>query len=191
MNAHISTSMAIQQAVKASPGITLRQIAAALGIAPRAKITSISARLSQLVEFGKLRRDEDGRRHNPARYWPTPTTCVDLRELRRKPGDPVQRKIAGQRARRQAKAAAAPASPKARKPAPASYIRVANPPPPPKIHYAGNRTETVEQFQARGGRVQVLGPHDSGNPLRFDHSHAGTPLLRRRGAVHPRRHGAP
>jgi hypothetical protein len=39
--------------------------------------------------------------------------------------------------------------------------------------------ETVTEFKARGGVVQVLGPYDSGNPLRFDHSRTEVPPLRR------------
>lgn len=176
-----SVSMAIQKAVLANPGITLREIAAALGIGPRAKLTSISARLTQLCELNKLRRDVIGSRHHPSRFWPTDITAVDLRELRRKPGDPVQRKIAGQRARRQAKAATVAASQKAHKPSPRSQVRIVDPPRPPKLPHNGTQPETVEQFLARGGQIQRLSFGQCNNDLRFDHS--GTTTFEQRRPV--------
>lgn len=46
--------------------------------------------------------------------------------------------------------------------------------------------ESVDAFRARGGVIHVCAPHESGNPLRFDHSNTAVPTGRRRPVVRAR-----
>ncbi len=188
-------SQAMQAAVAAKPGITMRHIAEAIGRTDRATTTVMSARLTQLCKIGKLRSEhiqEPGRAR--LRYFPTDTTGTDRRTLDHLPGPKAGSSAERKKAQRAAKRAEAPtaapayASAKATKPSPASHIRVAalsRPPAPPP-----GRAQTVEQFLAQGGKIQRLGPYDTSNPLRYDHSHHDTHTGRRRGAACHRKAGA-
>lgn len=183
---------AIISAVIAKPGSTMREVAKAIGLGERDDVTSVSAQLSQLCIRGKLRRDNPRNpRVNAPHYWPTETATVDLRKVARTPAQIAQhaeacvKREAAKRAQREREALtkipAVAASPKAHKPAPASRVRIVDPPRPPKAQYSGTAPETVAEFLARGGQIQRLAFGQCNNDLRFDHS--GTTTFEQRRPV--------
>lgn len=52
---------------------------------------------------------------------------------------------------------------------------------------ASARAQSVDDFLANGGRIEYLGPHESGTPLRFDHSDNKVAIGRRRAVSHHRK----
>ena len=187
----MSRAKAIINALIASPGMTMREVAVAIGHDPAN--TAVSAQLSQLAKHGKLRRDASGIGRG-GRYWPTALANVDRRS---DPGRARKRSTAAKfaagtraasrpietraAARQRAKAENAQAKPHP-KPAP-RFIQ----PPPPKSTRHGNGVETVAQFIARGGTVQRLHAHASSHPLKCMHDdHA----QHRTGRVNRRKAGA-
>lgn len=156
----------ICEAVIASPGITQRELASVVDAEPSRVATAVV----WLLRNGKLRQDGTP---NPAvrKLHPTAETMVDRR----------QQRIRGERKPRRepkAKPAARPGATAARI-VQARDARVLPPPP------AG--AQSVEEFLAKGGAVQRLGPYESGNPLRFDHSRTDVPAARRRPTVRARK----
>jgi hypothetical protein len=172
----------IELAVIARPGMSSAEIVAAVNADMTRDITRVCALLQQSCNRGKLSRTGSPRHW---RYFPTAITGQDQRKARNKPDAASKRKRDATREARAAKKAGAPKPlaerQKPPKPTAASQIQVVIPPRPKASHHAGG-TETVADFLARGGQIHRLGPHDSGNPLRFDHSRAEAPA-RRRGAV--------
>lgn len=157
-------------------------------------VNLVCIQLSNLLEAGKVRRTGQPMHY---RYWPTKLSQLDLRSHDRN-GNPKPRK---RPAKAPAKISRKPssttkrtpdvqatpkaaqverdASPMASKPKPASQVQVVD-----RTRKAAQRTngvhrETVEQFLARGGRIQRVGPNDAAQPLRFDHSQAQVPPKRR------------
>ncbi|MBS0218113.1 MAG: hypothetical protein JSR63_07985 [Proteobacteria bacterium] len=55
---------------------------------------------------------------------------------------------------------------------------------------ANDEPETVEAFQARGGKIEQLAPHASATPLRFDYSKLHSQTNRRARGNRPRSHAA-
>ena len=89
--------------------------------------------------------------------------------------------------RRAAKAHEPPA-PKPRKPSRSQQFVLGT--AQPLITAAKPRTAplpSVAEFVAKGGCIQQLGPHDTSNPLRFDHSRTALPIGRRRASVRARK----
>lgn len=136
---------------------TLAQIVAAAepGGEYRRYSKVVSVQLSGLVNDGKLNRIGTLRAYT---YLPTATTLVDGRVARRKvkpqpPRKPIKPKPA-------ARKAAPVRERKPPRPVPeARRFLVARPTPRP----AGQR-ETVEEFEARGGRIQKLKHGESSGP---------------------------
>lgn len=189
----MSLSGDLQAAIVATPGLTLREVAGAVGLTTRGRITTIAALLSQLCKAGKLRKDSllaVGATAHP-RYWPTDLTGQDLRVPRagaRKAAAP--KPAPAPRVRAPDKPAHVPRNPRYAKPTATQQFQVVAPPRQPRP--AGARAaETVAEFIARGGQVQQLPPHATSHPLRFDHADPAIPPGRRRASVHHRRLGAP
>lgn len=177
---------AIQQAILASPGLTLREVATAVGMSSRGNVGTVSALLSQLCQKGKLSRDSAmDTRIGVSRFWPTATTGIDQRrKAETKATRAAEKRESRARVATPKTNATAPIARKQAKPTAAQQF-VINSPKPPRMPRRGecDKPETVEEFQARGGIVQQLKPHDSGNPLRFDHSANDVPTARRRPVV--------
>lgn len=143
---------------------------------------TVSAQLSQQFARRKLRRTGQAMAY---RWWPTKLSQVDLRSHTRD-GKP---KVAKPPTKPAAKRKPAPArkvaqvvryaSPMATKPKPASQVQVVDRTRKAAPRPNGVHPETVEQFLARGGRIQRVGPNDAAQPLRFDHSQAQVPPKRR------------
>ena len=186
----------IQKVVLQTPGVTVREVAKALGLDDsRADRTRISALLTQCWQRGKLERaqDPDGK----MRYTPTATTCVDGRNKRCSDSTTAERQRVVDQRRRAAKQQkreqkmASYSSPQARPPLPASHITVAEPPRPTSPPKPAGGVESVAEFRARGGVVQTLPPgYCAASTLRFEHERA-EPIARRRGSIHQRKAGAP
>lgn len=65
-----------------------------------------------------------------------------------------------------------------RKPTAAQNVSITPPatrPAPP-----ARRTQTLDEWLAAGGQIEVIPPHHSAIGLRFDHSHTQTPIGKRR-----------
>lgn len=183
----MSQRKAMIAAVVEAPGIDMHGIASILGISGRNEVKSLATQLSRLCQIKKLRKDSVlmGNVSRP-RYWPTDTSSRDMRS------DPNRAHRRSAAAKVGAANRAAGTKPETRatlraqiradcKPAakPAKRDRIIQQPRMTiKRPVAG--AQTVEEFQARGGRVQVLAPHEASNPLRFDHSQAQVPMASRR-----------
>jgi hypothetical protein len=143
------------------PGLTLREIAAALGFGPRARVPALCAQLSIDVRKGVLQHDNASYNR---RYSPTEHTAAALARQR---GGVHGNRHAAKPHRLPAKRYA---SPFAHAPKPASKIVIGKAAPKPiapplkRARPAGAR-ETVEEFIARGGKVQVLPNGASAEPL--------------------------
>lgn len=205
----MSIRAALQDYIKANPGRPLRDIVAGIGLTDRARITTASAQLCQLVAKGKLRAEL---RHGACRgalYHPTPTTGV----TRRRPPAPPEVAAARKREYALLKAAKARAQRAAKRKLTeaqrAAFYKgvepkAPTPPTPPtrvqititrkpmaasKTRFAPNaEPETVAQWMARTGQQpERLPPHACGKPvLRFDHSDNTVPTGRRRPALRVR-----
>ncbi len=169
----------IQRAVLDKPGLTMRQVAEAIGRGDRAGVQGVSAQLSQLCKVGKLRKDSVYALTGVPRYWPTDDTLNDLRATRytaiRKPPRPVAAKPAPTRRqvaqviRASIKATTPPAPKPAPKPTQQQQPRCLRP-----LRYQrampNGEPETVEQYQARGGVIERLPPSATSTPLRFSYN---------------------
>lgn len=162
----MSRAQAIIEAVVKNPGLTTREVGDALGLHWASAVNVVCSQLLQLVQAGKLRREGSFKNY---RYYPTKLSLVDKRF------GPRQGRDAAPKRRRPALKAATGAakryaSPLAREPKPASKIAIGvhapKPPPPPRAaaHPAG-AFETVDEFLARGGKVQRLPNGASAHPL--------------------------
>jgi hypothetical protein len=175
---------ALQSYVRDHPGTQLREITDGLGITDRAGITNAGAQLYQLVKKALLRQQAVPGRQRGVRYYPTALTLTSqrliytaeevaanaaARELRKQQRRKAKRRLTA--AQQQAFYATAPTPP------PAVRACVEALPPPPTAPRPAGKVETVEEFLARNGRIQVLDPHATSTPLRFDHSQ-GSPLNR-------------
>lgn len=173
----MSTRQRMIAAVIAKPGITLSEIAIAIGKTDRKERTGLSAQLSQLCQKKKLRKDTVLNGSPGAiRYWPTATSAIDGRSARKRPAMPeatttAAAKTAAPRQSDKAKRAGY-ASPKAMPQKPASQVRIVDPPRERAPAAPAGDRETVEEFQARGGRIEILHPHacSPNSILRFDHA---------------------
>jgi type IV secretory pathway VirB10-like protein len=144
MNIQSRAQRLLQFLVTHPGGVSVRQLRD--GVAPAASIAHISAQVCQMVAAGKVRRTGQAMHY---RFWPTSLSMLDLRSHDRA-GKP----------RRQAK----PQPKKPKKPAPPLRIAARPSPPPPNIN--GAAPETVEQFLARGGRIQYCAPGESSQTRR-------------------------
>lgn len=170
---------AIELAVIARPGMSSAEIVAAVNADMGRDITRICALLQQSCNRGKLSRTGSPRHW---RYFPTAITAQDQRKARNKPDAASKRKRDATREARAAKKAGAPKPlPERRqppKPTAAQQVQVVAPPRPKASHHAGG-TETVAEFEARGGQIQRLPFGHCNNDLRFDHSGNTVHALRR------------
>lgn len=174
----MSTRQAMLAAVIATPGITLSQIAVAIGKTERKERMGLSAQLSQLCKKKKLRKDKlTNGSPGAVRYWPTETSAIDGRTAKKSAAKP-QRKAATSAAQPAAPRLsdtakrAGYASAKAMPPKPASQVRIVDPPREAVPAMPAGARESVAEFMARGGRVEILKPHacSPNSILRFDHS---------------------
>lgn len=179
----MSMTHAIEMAVKARPGMSLREIGAAVGATDARALSRVSALLHQSCERRKLRADGPPRRRE---YHPTAITGVDQRHAKRRPDSRAERRKAKRAEVAARKAAQKPARPAEPQPAPPPF-RINRLPAPPTKFGANAAPETVAQFQARGGLIDRLPPHASSHPLRFDHSDTTVPTGRRRPVVRARK----
>lgn len=189
----MNTRAALQAAIVATPGMTLREVAAAVGQTSRQNVTGIAAQLSQLCKIGKLRKDSILVAGAQPRYWPTQDTGKDLRAARAKPPPAAPRaRDSNQKQNSPHFARPAHVLRTARpKPTAAQQFRIHPRTPPRTPRPSGARhPETVDEFIARGGKVQRLDPHAASKPLRFDHRNPCTPIGRRRAVVVHRKPGA-
>ncbi len=179
----MSSRQAIMRVVLKRPGLQLREIAKALGFDDRAKIAALSVQLTYLAKDKRVRHDGAVRGR---KYFPTPKTqaAIDVTQAAKKPAPrPVTPAPAKQYA-----------SPLARKPKAESKIRIGTPKPtaaqqfqvvpkkPDVTAAAPPRTtrETVEEFQARGGRIEHLSNGASAEPLRIARADIDAANWRRR-----------
>lgn len=176
----------LQRFVLANPGLKLRAIAAGIGLTKREEITNASAQLSQLVKRKRLRVEKPIGDYHGHCFFPTETTAQALPKLTPEEAAERERKRAERKATQRREQRQQRRLTKAQKQAfyakaPVLPVRAtgghAPLPPPPRCARPADRVETVEEFQARGGRIQQLGPFETSTPLRFDHSH-GTALKR-------------
>lgn len=152
----------VAMAVIAKPGIAQRELATTLKTEPSLVATAVR----WLLLKGKLRDDSPSDPRTRTLY-PTETTLLDGRS------NPTPRTRKPRR------------PPAAAKPKPAPTLRVVAP-RPVRAAVRSDGQETVADFLARGGQIERLGAHQSGNPLRFDHSATEDPASRRRPVVRAR-----
>lgn len=179
----MSISQDIQRAVLEKPGLTMRQVAEAIGRGDRAGVQGVSAQICHLCKKGKLRKDSVHALTGVPRYWPTDDTLTDLRETRytklrprAQPAAPAKpapaRRQVVQVARKHIAATPKPAP----KPTAQQQPKVTRHPLlRPMLRPASNANadaETVDAFLARGGIVERLPPSATSTPLRFDYSEA-------------------
>ena len=172
----MNRSQAILHAVHKRPGLSPRQIAAAIGEDWHLVACQMSAQLHQLCVAKKLRRTGKPRAFL---YYPTDDTLRDLRTGKRMVVKPTKAKPARK------KPAAKPAAPKkpraAVKPTAAQQVQVvAKPLAPPASTPKATPFETVEQFLARGGRIQRLPDGASATPLHITRADIDDANWRRR-----------
>lgn len=174
----MTRARAIVEALIARPGMTLREVAAAIG--EQSRSTAVSAQLSQLAKVGKVRRDSSITTSG-GRYWPTDISRQDLRSSYSRTGKRPDR-MAKARAERAAKTVRAPvrtvptpSQPKAAtRPETLPRLLPARPKPAPLPDVS------VQDFLRKGGRIEYLSPHECSQPLRFDHSQTHVPIGKRR-----------
>lgn len=162
----MSRAACIAAFVAANPGSSHADICQGIGIESLGERNSVSATIATMLKGGRLRHDGRPARSG-RRYFPTDTTLVDRR-----------RKADGTLSRRQQQAATAiarvarRAAAKPPKPTPAADMTIVRKPEPPMKAPATVAPQTVDEFIAAGGRIQVLPPHACGpsSILRFDHS---------------------
>lgn len=143
----MSRALAMVRAVAKNPGLTPRQIGDALGLHWASAVNVVCSQLLQLERAGKLRREGQPKAY---RYFPTDISLVDKRFGKRTATADAPK-------RRRRPVLKVPAKRVVPKPASRIGLVPAKPVPPPmrSAHPAGPR-ETVEEFLARGGRVQRL-----------------------------------
>lgn len=132
------------------------------------KRSIVSAQLGQLVELGKLKRR--GARL-AFEYHATKTTLLDLRKVNAN-GKPRNKT----RMRAEARIPTRPKRLPAPKPAPKPQatprahqkMTIGRPASPAPVAAARVDRETVEQFLARGGRIQYLKPGESSETIALD-----------------------
>ena len=179
----MSTRQDAIAAVTAAPGCTLREVAAALGLTTRAEYTSLSAQMSQLCRAGKLRKDSvlNGGSPGSLRYWPMPSTTIARIDIRKQPKPPAPAPAAKPAPMRSAaEKRGSYTSRHANVPKPSMHVRIIAPPRPKAAAHPAGKHETVEEFRARGGRIETVPSHASSHPLRYDHSNTKTPVTKRR-----------
>lgn len=135
---------------------TLSQIHDACGDDGR---NNTAATLSQMVAAGKLRRTGG---YGNRVFHRTPLTGKDLRGTGRQQAEAAARVMKPPPAR--ASTSTAPAEPRALR-------RDCAPRAVPQTAPSTARAETIEQFLARGGRIQRLPTFASANPLAITHDH--------------------
>lgn len=177
----MSISQDIQRAVLEKPGLTMRQVAEAIGRGDRAGVQGVSAQICQLCQKGKLRKDSVYAMTGVPRYWPTAATLADLRALRytklrkrTQPAAPARtapaRRQVAQVVRKPVDAAPKPVpKPTAQQQPKVLRAPLLRPRPAPN---ANAEAETVDAFLARGGTVERMPPSATSNPLRFDYPEA-------------------
>lgn len=187
----------LQRFVLANPGLKLRPIAAGIGLTKREEITNASAQLSQLVKRGRLRVEKPIGDYHGHCFFPTETTAQAVprltpEEAAERESQRSERKANQRREQRRQRQLSAAQQQAFYAKAPVLPVRTtgghAPLPPPPRCARPAAKVETVEEFQARGGRIQQLGPFDTSTPLRFDHSNGSAlnrPVRRTRVAVAP------
>lgn len=171
----MSVRQDIQRAILDKPGLTMRQVAEAIGRGDRAGVQGVSAQLSQLCKVGKLRKDSVYALTGVPRYWPTDSTLTDGRETRytaiRKPARPVATKPAPAR-KQVAQVIRAPIK-AAPKPAPKPTLQQQPRCLRPLRHQRAmpnGQAETIPEFEARGGVIERLPPSATSTPLRFSYN---------------------
>ena len=182
-------AQAIMQTLREFPGLTAREVFHALPAEIGGSLSKIGSQLTAMCESGHLRREKPLGLH-AYRYH------VTGKPLRQSPTQRAAGKNAARTRRRAAKRLsddqkrANYTSAKANPPKPASSIRIVDPPRPKATANPASTTETVAEFQARGGIVQTLEPHacSAANTLRFDHSNTRIPTGKRRPNVRARPH---
>lgn len=185
----MSTMQDIQHAILASPGMTLRETAVAIGKTGRGDVTCVSALMSQLCKKQKLRRDSAmDVRVGTSRFWPTPLTGVDgRRKTETKASKAAQKRDAREgTAIRPRQSLPVQARKGYAKPTAAQQFAI-NPRHPPRPIGAARNAQTVDEFVKAGGVIQKLHPHASSNPLQFAH---GDISHNRQGHVQRRKGGA-
>ena len=175
----------LEMAVKARPGLTPRE--AAQAVDHLADVPRVSALLGQSFQRGKLTRVQEGKAF---RYYANAKTGMDQRN-----GGRAAAPKPAPKPRPAAKPATTPATTRTErapppKPTAAQQFRVVDPPRPKQPANPAGRVETYEEFLARGGKPQVLPPHHSGDPLRFDHHDTTVPIGRRRPVVRAHPHAS-
>lgn len=161
---HNGRSDRVRKYLVKHPGPGLRQLIDA--VEPGCARNNMAATVSTLVKRGKARTE--GRR-GATRYYPTPTTLVDERAAANA-ATGVKRRKPRRRTRVTETPSRAASRPLAAKPAaraPLPRLMRTDPQLAPRKGAAG---ETVDQYLARGGRIDVLPRGAVSCPLRYDHS---------------------
>lgn len=176
----------IVKAVVHQPGLTMRQVAQAIGRSDRAGVQGVGAQISQLCKAGKLRKDSVYALTGVPRYWPTKTSLLDMRQAVNRTPAPTKAASTSTPAKRVARVVRKPLpAPPPPKPAPMPRMIAKRPKPAPTP--PPGTPETLEQFIARGGTIERLPPYAcSQQLLRYDHSNTEVPIARRRPALRTR-----
>lgn len=142
--------------------------AAVLKRAEKNKRSLVSAQLGQLVESGKLKRRGARLAYE---YTATKTTLLDLRKVHAngKPRNKTRMRAAAALLPRPKRAPAPKPAPKPQAiPQAHQKMTIVKPAAPSPAAPARLPPETVEQFVARGGRIQYLKPGDSSETIAMD-----------------------
>ena len=134
MSSHALTGMAqaIRVAVIAHPGITSVQLCDAVGAMTESDRKTCRAMVAEMARRGKIRKEATQGRRMLSSYYPTEWTVPDVR-----PVLAARRKKA--KAKRKKPSIAIP---------PSRSVTL----PPAPVH----RFESVEEYLARGGRIEIL-----------------------------------
>ena len=158
----------------ATPGMSMREIAHAIGQTTDSQRNCISAALHSLAQAGRVRHNNQPARG--ARLWYA--TELALADRRCRTGA-THAPLSARRT--------APKPPKPPKSADMTIVK--KPPEAPKARYAATaKPETVDQWMQRTGQTpERLAPHACSKPLlRFDHSDNTIPTGRRRPTLRAR-----
>lgn len=168
---------AIAEALIATPGLTVSEIGRAIGQTSTAQRNCISASLCTMASMGRAQHNNQPANSGRRRWYPTEQTLVDRRRK-----TPRTRKIDTTIVLRTAHRPPKP-------PKSANVTIVPRRGGPKPIYATMAPAETVTEWMARTGKTpEVLDPHVSSHPLRFDHSQRITP---RRCVIRHAKPGAP
>lgn len=167
---------AIAAALIATPGMTVSEIGRVIGQTSVSDRNCISASLCTMTRMGRARHNNQPATSGRRRWYATEQALVDRR-----------RKAPRNEKNVTATARIAHRSTKPPKSATGTITRRAGPKP---TYTSTAPAETIERWMARTGeKPEVLDPHATANPLRFNHDHHH--ITPRRCVIHHAKPGSP